>query len=201
MTRDDILAAEDRQFTEMERDAVSRDLLNWAIEHRDSTDADDAPAVLSAIRTGASMLGPDEADRLIPLLEPGHRIDTVLVALKMVGRIFEEQPADPPEDGIPFGDLAIEVCQVSEPLLNRYVIASSRSAAAAQLAVYALAAMGSGLIASTARRVEQLRMPWFAAQVEHDLIELRRCWGDRASQLAHYRLGCAIAVLQDVTIF
>ena len=50
------------------------------------------------------------------------------MTVKMLGRIFEAQP---PADVDQYPELAAEVRQIAESLLNRYAIASSQSAAMA----------------------------------------------------------------------
>ncbi len=87
--REMILTAEDFDFTLQESALLAPRLLDLAIRHRDSDDREDAPAVWSAIRTGASMFQPNDASPLLPLFEPGHTIDTSKVAVKMLGRIYE----------------------------------------------------------------------------------------------------------------
>ncbi len=171
------LAAEDFDFTSEQSALLAPRLLGLAIEHRDSNDPQDAPVVFSAIRTGASMLRPNEAGRLFELLEPNHPIDTSIGALKMVGRIFEAQP---PEALDQHTDLAGKVRGIAELLLNRYAIASSQSAAMAQLAVYALAAMASSEVLNTIRVVRELGVSWFTHQTARELCELRNSWGTRS---------------------
>ena len=90
--REMILTAEDTGFAPDQSGRLAPWLLSFAERHRDSSDPQDEAAVWSAIRTGASMLTQDAADRLRPLLQPGHSIETSLVAVKMLGRIFEAQP-------------------------------------------------------------------------------------------------------------
>ncbi|MCK4786601.1 MAG: hypothetical protein KAV87_22770, partial [Desulfobacteraceae bacterium] len=92
LLREMIFIAEDANFTIEESKQLSPWLLNFAERHRDSSDPQNEPTVWSAIRTGASMLRPHAADCLRPLLEPGHSIETSLVTVKMLGRIFEAQP-------------------------------------------------------------------------------------------------------------
>ena len=137
--------------------------------------------VFSAIRTGASMLRPNDARRLLVLLEPGHSIDTSLVTLKMLGRIFEAQPPGRLDQ---YADLAGEVRKIADSLLNRYAISSSQSAAMAQLAIYALAAMASNETLDVVRTVRQIGVAWFIQQTAHELRELRGYWDGRSSTVA-----------------
>ena len=95
-----ILMAEDFSCTPNTSALLAPCLLDIAIKYRDSQDLQGSSVVYSAIRTGASMLQPGSQgwksaeNRLLILLQPGHPIDTVLVTLKMIGRIFEAQPPE-----------------------------------------------------------------------------------------------------------
>lgn len=179
--RELVVTAEDFDFTPDQSAQLSPRLLDFAIQHRDSNDSQDAPVVFSAIRTGASMLFPTEASCLLALLKPGHSIDTSLVTLKMLGRIFEAQPPEKPDQHT---DLAGEVHRIADLLLNPYAIAFSKSAAMAQLAVYALAAMASSEIFATVQAVQRIGVSWFTRQTAHGLRELRGYWDERATPVA-----------------
>ncbi len=184
--RELILSAEDIAFTPEQSALLAPRLLDLAVQYRDINDQQDAPGVFSAIRTGASMLRPNEASRLLPLLEPGHPIETSLVALKMLGRIFEAQPPERPDQHT---DLACEVRGIAESLLNRYAIASSQSAAMAQLAVCALAAMASNETLHIVRAVRRIGVSWFSQQTARELRELQNSWNARSVSVAPEVLG------------
>ncbi|MCH7491008.1 MAG: hypothetical protein IID05_09965, partial [Gemmatimonadetes bacterium] len=175
--RELVLLAEDTDFSLEQSSLLAPRLLELATQYRASNDSQDAPIVWSAIRTGASMLHPHEANRLLPLLEPGHPIETSLVALKMLGRIFEAQPPERPDQ---HKDLAGKVRRIAESLLNRYAITSSQSAAMAQLAVYALAAMASNETLNIVHSVRRLGVSWFTQQIARELRELRDSWDARS---------------------
>lgn len=179
--RELIFLAEDTGFTPQQSKKLAPRLLGLAMQYRDSRDPQDKPAVWSAIRTGASVLRPNEIGRLRPLLEPGHPVETSLVAVKMLGRIFEAQP---PAGVDQYPELAAEVRQIAESLLNRYAIASSQSAALAQLAIYALAAMASSATVEIAKAARSLGLSWFTAQTGRELRELREYWKDQPNPIA-----------------
>ena len=179
--RELIQHAEDTGFSPKQSKKLAPRLLGLAMQYRDSRDPQDKPAVWSAIRTGGSMLRPKEIGRLRPLLEPGHRVETSLVAVKMLGRIFEAQP---PAGVDQYPELAAEVRQIVESLLNRYAIASSQSAAMAQLAIYALAAMASSATVEIAKAVHSLGQSWFTVQTGRELRELRDYWNGRPTPVA-----------------
>ncbi len=179
--RELVLLAEDTDFSPEQSAQLAPRLLDLAVRYRDSNDQQDAPGVFSAIRTGASMLCPNEASRLLPLLEPGHPIETSLVALKMLGRIFEAQPPERPDQHT---DLAGEVRGIAKSLLNRYAIASSQSAAMAQLAVCTLAAMASNETLHIVRAVRRIGVSWFSQQTARELRELQSSWDARSLPVA-----------------
>ncbi len=181
LLRELILSAEDFGFTAEQSAQLAPRLLDLAVQYRNSNEQQDAPAVWSAIRTGASMLRPNEAGRLLTLLEPGHPIETSLVALKMLGRIFEAQP---PERLNQHPDLAGEVRGIAESLLNRYAVASSQSAAMAQLAVCTLAAMAGNETLQIVRAVRRIGVSWFSQQTAHELRELQSSWNARSVSVA-----------------
>jgi hypothetical protein len=171
--REMILIAEDTSFTIDENKELSQWLLSFAERYRDSSEPQDEAAVWAAIRTGASMLRPEAAGRLRSLLEPGHSIETSLVTVKMLGRIFEAQP---PADVDEHQDLADEVYQIAESLLNQYAITASQSAAMAHLAIYALAAMASSKTEPIVKAVRELGVMWFTRRTHRKLSDLSNIW-------------------------
>jgi hypothetical protein len=192
-----VLAAEDLQFSREQSEELGPWLLNYACFHRGSSSPQDEPVVLSAIRTGASMLKLDQAELLSPLLEPGHPIETSLVALKMVGRFFEAQP---PADLDEHPELAQKVCSIATSLLNDYAISISQSAAMANLSLYALATLASQEVLPCARIAETLSAKWFARRACRKLRNLERAWQDRpvaVSRAPLELLDQAIGILQQ----
>lgn len=179
--REMILIAEDTGFTVGQSERLAPWLLSFAEKYRDTSDPQNEPAVWSAIRTGASMLRPQTANLLLPLLEPGHSIETSLVTVKMLGRIFEAQP---PAEVDEYQNLANEALRIAESLLNRYAITVSQSAAMAQLAIYALAAMASSETQRIVETVQQLGVTWFTQQMLRELRELRTNWLSRPVPVA-----------------
>ena len=171
-----VLCAEHVVFTRAESGRIAPRLLGLALKYRDSQDAQDKSVVLSAIRTGGSMLEQNQVDQLGPLLEAGHGIETSLVAVKMIGRIFE---AKPPRELDLFPDLAGRVGSIARSLLNPYAIASSQSAALAQLAVFALAGMASRGLMEVAPMLRDAGQRWFVRQTTRELQRLRDYWKRR----------------------
>ncbi|MFP4500686.1 MAG: hypothetical protein ACLFTT_06770 [Candidatus Hydrogenedentota bacterium] len=179
--RELIILAEDHAFSPEESRELAPWLLRYAERYRESDDPQDAGVVWSAIRTGASMLTPAEANQLRGLLEPGYPIETSLVAVKMLGRIFEAQPPAAVDE---HPMLAGKVQEMADALLNRHVIPQSECAAKAVLAVYALAAMASSTIEPTVQRVKELRIDWFTRRTRRKLHDLHSTWRQRPAPVA-----------------
>lgn len=184
--RELIILAEDREFPPEQNKGLATRLLDLALAYRDSNDLEDEPVVWAAIRTGASMLRPTEAPALLPLLEPGRAIETSLVAMKMLGRIFE---AYPPTDIDQNSDLARKVREIVDSLLNRYAVAMTRNAAMVQLAVYALVAMGAGDSPEVIQRIRELDFSWFTRATSCKLHELLEYWRTPSSTAGLGPLG------------
>ena len=178
--REMILFAEDTDFSVEQSERLSPWLLSFAQRYRDSSAPQNKVAVWSAIRTGASMLRPEVADRLHCLLEPKHSIDTSLVTVKMLGRIFEAQP---PIEVDGHQDLAKEVFQIAKASLNPYVFDPSQTAAKAQLAIYALAAIASSELLETVKDVQRLDINWFTQRALRKLRELRNKWTSSSTNI------------------
>ncbi len=164
---DNILQSEDTEFTKEQSAQLSPLLLEFAGRHSDSDD----PQVLSAIRLGASMLRPTQAMRLLPLFEGSG---TSLVALKMLGRIFEAQP---PDDIDQYELLSIKVQDIAWFLTNKDAINIPSNAAKVNVAVYALAAMGSSRLIPTVQKIRQMDVEWFTKLTIHTLQELESYQG------------------------
>jgi hypothetical protein len=184
--RELIILAEDREFSTGQNAKLAKRLLDLALAYRDSNDMEDEPVVWAAIRTGASMLRPTEAPVLLPLLEPGHTIETSLVAMKMLGRIFE---AYPPTDIDQNSDLVRKVREIVDSLLNRYAVAMTRNAAMVQLAVYALVAMGAVDSPEVIQRIRELDFSWFTRATSRKLHELLEYWRTPSSTARPGPLG------------
>lgn len=174
--REVIFLAEDTGFSIEQSKVVSPWLLNYALENRDSSEFDDIDAVYSAIRTGASMLYPNEVECLFPLLETGHEIDIVKVTVKMIGRIFESHP--PSKIG-EYEHVADKIYNVIESIL-KYSISELpiRQAAIAQLCAIALVAMGSKKIYPILEKIKNQEQ-WFKTYIFHSMEELRVIWKKR----------------------
>lgn len=176
-----LLEAEDRDFSDDFNLRLAPWLLDFVKKLRDSQNPEDRVAVLSALRTGASLLSPEKIDDLLPFLEPGFAIETSRVAIKMVGRIFE---AYPPQVRDAHPRMAIELHKILGTLLNPHVLEIPAVAAKAQLAIYALAAMASSHVLRAIDDVNSLKLSWFSQRTKRKLEELRRFWSARGAAVS-----------------
>ena len=187
--RDVVHLAEDTDFTVEQSKIVSPWLLSFALERRYSSDPEDEYPVYSAIRTSASMMSPDEVECLFPLLADGYEIETSLVTVKMIYRIFEAQP---PACVGRYEHVANEIYNsIIVPMLDKPMVElSSREAAKAQLCVTALIAMGSGLIAMNpdsicdVLRMVQNKEKWFKRYLLHNVKDLKVAWSKRKAPIS-----------------
>ena len=193
--REMIMVAEDTHFTIDQSKQLSPWLLNFAKEYCDSDDFQDKDSVLSAIRTGDSMLIPSYASSLIPLLKPGHFIETNLVTVKMIGRIFEAQPPSKIDE---YCELSDEICLIAKSLLNQNVIIVSQSAAMAQLSVYALLAMASSKVQQMVEIIQQFNKDWFSQQILRKFYKLRNIWINRSTPIAEQPLELLNNMIQTM---
>ncbi len=204
--RETIHLAEDTDFTVEESKIVSPWLLNFAKEYRDSLDTEDEYPVYSAIRTGASMLSTEEVECLFPLLADGHKIETSLVTVKMIGRIFKAQPPS----GIGRYELvANEIYNnIIVPMTDKpMAVLSHRDAARVELCLTSMIAMGSALIAISTDSISDvlekvIDETWFKKYLLHNVQELRATWSKRAepiSPIMKKSLDDIINFLEEIT--
>ena len=147
---------EDTDFTVEQSEVVSPWLIEFALENRDKHDSEDVSdlffSVSSAIRTGASMLYPNQVERLFPLLEAGHIVDTSLVTVKMISRIFEAQP---PSTVGEHEVVAEKIYEIINSMLNDSLANMSHiDIALIQLGITALVGMGSKKVYQILERIK-----------------------------------------------
>lgn len=185
-----VLRAEDCQFSRSVSASLSSWLIDFAVSHRDDSVCNSETFVWSAIRTAASMSAANDSEALLPLLEPGHGVETSLVTLKMLGRIYEAYP--PAETGHGTPGVHAKVWEIVDATLNRHVVDESRGAAKAILAIVALAGLASPKLLDVAGRISALRMPWFARRVRRKLVSLLEAWCHKANPKVTAMVRCAV---------
>lgn len=178
--RNMIMEAEDLAFSVEQSKIVSPWLLNFAAENRNDSDNEDA--IYSAIRTGASMLYPNEVELLFPLLESGYDVSTVRVTVKMIGRIFEAQP---PSKVGEYEYISKKIYDIAMLILNdsSAELSSCGEAATVQLGILALISMGSTRSELVLSEVKN-EASWFQEYVLHNMEELRVIWQNRTEPIS-----------------
>lgn len=176
---------EDTGFTVKQSEIISPWLLDFVIENRDTYHCEDGEAMVypiySAIRTGASMLFPDQVERLFPLLETGHTVDTSLVTVKLIGRIFEAQP--PLVTGA-YETTAEKVYDLVNPILdNSPADMLCRDTTIATLCIIALVAMGSEKVYQILEKIKN-KKKWIRNRTLHKMKDLRKTWQKRAGSIS-----------------
>lgn len=180
LLRELITEIEDVQFSKDQGYRLSKFLIDFAIEERDNQNSPYGRAIIySAIRTGASMFRRDQVDLLIPLLGKGSVIDTTIVTLKMIGRIFEAQP---PDGCNQYDNVSQKI--VGSIKEHMYGL-SARDAAHIQLAIFALAAIASNDVSKVIQTVlnHNNRQKWFNNHILRSLQELSVTWPEMHSPL------------------
>ena len=176
-----IMLADDTDFTVEQSEKLAPCLLGLALKYCDNYDYQSSTPILSCIRTGASMLPREKAHDLIPLLYAGHNVKTSLVAVKMVGRIFEAQPPDKING---YTDLVDVIEKIANSLLNPWAIEAPQAAAQAHLAIYALAAMASSKVLTAIEKVIEIDANWFTRSTRRDLLDLQGYWESQDEEVA-----------------
>lgn len=194
--KQDVLQAHDSFFTKEQSEQIGPRLLEIAKYRCDSNKDEDRAVTYAAIRRGASMLLPDQAHLLVPFFRYGLPIETPIVAMKMLGRIFE---AHPPKSVDEYLTLTVKVSCVASEMLKQDVIQRERDgsdgAPLAMLSICALAAMGSSNLLNIIGVAKELEQSWFNKQVARDLIDLKNRWNGRASKELLELLEKSIALL------
>lgn len=171
LLREFILAAEDMQFPEH----FAKLLIDFAIKEKDNENSSYGSAVVhSAIRTGASMLRLDKVDLLIPLLQRGSVINTTIITLKMIGRIFEATPPCKLNQHEKIADIVLMFVYGYTPRFTDDAVYS-------ELAIRAVAAMASDRLIYAIRLITtDVDFPkWFKNDVLRDLQRLYSVWCDK----------------------
>ena len=169
-----IYAAEDLRFDSTDQQNEIADILqNIALKMKDHAPAQLEQVINSAIRRFASLVEEDKADQLIPFLKNTDGLDTRLVALQSVGRIFEVAPLQ--EDSVTLA-LRNRLFDMAKKLLLSDVLVAGETSAMAQQAVYGLASMGDKRLHDCVVQIEALNLPWFKQIIQNDLNRLRELW-------------------------
>lgn len=169
-------------FSDEERDALLPVLWQYIQEYRDSNDSDELVAVGTAIRKYIALMPMDQMDKLVELLEPGHRaelpLELELEVAKMIYRNFEVHPPQQPN---PHPELGTCLWAMAKDYINPRFLLRDKHATVATLAIEALVAMQS--VHSREAWLSAINSPyeWFGELVDDNLKELRQKWALEAN--------------------
>ena len=169
-----IFAAENVYFEHPAQQAKVRSRLReLALELREISQAGTDHVVWSAMRRFSSLMPPEEANDLVEFLDRKGVVDTRMVALQCVARVFH---AGPPSDIATLEPLTQRVAEYAQKFLDPDVFAGGENSSIARNAVLALASLGSPKLQDCAARVNALGRRWLSIQVPRQLEELLDSW-------------------------
>jgi len=169
-----VFAAENVHFKDPEQQARVRSRLReLALQLRELSRAGTEHVVWSAMRRFSSLTPPEEANDLLEFLDRKGVVDTRMVALQCIARLFH---AAPPSDPAALEPLAGRVAEYAEKFLDRDVFAGGENSSIARNALLALAALGSPKLQDCVARVNVLGRRWLSRQVRRQLQELLDSW-------------------------
>jgi len=169
-----VYAAENVHFRDPDQQAAVCDRLReLALKLCESSKAGTEQVVWSAMRRFASLLPAERAADLLEFLNRKGAVDTRMVALQCVTRVFELAP---PSDLATLEPLTGRVAEYADKFLDPDVFAGGENSAIARNAVLALAALGSPRVVDSVQRVNALGRRWLSRQVQRQLEELFDGW-------------------------
>ena len=169
-----VYAAENVHFEAPSQQAAVCDRLREvALKLRESSKAGTEHVVWSAMRRFASLLPAERAADLLEFLNRKGAVDTRMVALQSIARLFENAP---PSDIAALEPLTERVAEYADKFLDPDVFAGGENSAIARNAVLALAALGSLRVVDSVQRVNALGRRWLSRQVQRQLEELLDGW-------------------------
>ncbi len=169
-----VFAAEDVQFTgESLRRSVEESLKRIAVDLRGSRRAGVDRVVWSALRRFASLVDERHVGELRDFLDPNGYVDTRLVALQGIARVFEHHP---PQRGEEVGPLADRAHEIAKKLLDADVFASGETSAIATQAVMVLCVLGDRRALECIDRAKALGRQWVGRKLRDCLGDVRTAW-------------------------
>jgi hypothetical protein len=144
------------------------------------------PVVWSALRRAASLAGTEQSQTLLDYLDHRGAVDTRLVALQCIGRVFATSP-EAQTGRFPF--VADRVAEYARKYLDPDVFTAGETAAIAQAAVVVLATMGDERLSDLIARARALKKPWLTMQLHRKLADLVGSWNRQVVSTPHPALS------------
>ncbi|MBN2476361.1 MAG: hypothetical protein JXB62_17240 [Pirellulales bacterium] len=169
-----VYAAENVHFKDSAQQArIRARLRELALELRDVSQPGTEHVVWSAMRRYTSLMPPEEANDLAQFLDRKGVVDTRMVALQCIARVFQ---LGPPADAATLDPLARRVAEYAAKFLDPDVFGGGTNSSIARNAVLALAVLGSPELEACVGRVNALGRRWLSRQVRRQLQELLDGW-------------------------
>jgi len=171
-----VFAAEDAHFPTRElQDRVCGALRGIALELRTSSQPGIEQVVWSALRRFGSLVDSQAVDQFREFLSPAGYVNTRLLALQGVLRVFERRPPDAPES---LTHLANRTLDIAAKLLDPDVFVSGETSAIATQAVLVLCVLGDRRSLECVERAKALGRRWVIGKLREQLEEIRAVWAE-----------------------
>jgi len=172
-----VYAAENVHFRDAEQQVgVRLRLRELALELREVSRPGVERVVWSAMRRFSSLLSPEKANDLLEFLDRKGVVDTRMVALQCVARVFQDRP---PWDTATLEALERRVAEYAEKFLDPDVFGGGENSSIARNAVLALASLGSPRLRDCVVCVNALGRRWLSRQIRRQLQALLDTWKSR----------------------
>ncbi len=169
-----VFAAEDAEFPTPElQAAVCRQLRAIALELRLDRRPGVEQVVWSALRRYGSLIESGAIHEMLPLLEPTGYVDTRLLALGCIARVFETRP---PREASAFQELKDRAFAIADKLLDPDVFTSGEISAIAIQAVVVLSILGDARALECAAKAKALKREWVLRKLRRRLEAISQDW-------------------------
>ena len=156
-----------------DRKLIADSMLRIALKIRSSGSAKDEQFLWAALRTFSAMIAAEDAARLLPFLEQDTTVESRLVALQSICRVFEREP---PSTACEYQLLANRAYQIAKKYLDADVFVDGYNAAVAKAAVEAIAVLCDPRLEELISIVASRSPSWFRPQLKDRLTEIAKRW-------------------------
>jgi len=169
-----ILIAEDIHFPTPElRQQICKTLLSTAITLSKNSDPAIKEIVFSAIRKLSALTEPRKITKLIRLLQPTQHIDTKLITLQGIVKIFELAP---PNKDISYTPLSNRIFEIISKLIDPDVFIAGEISAICTNAIIVMCILGDNRAKKCIKCALALKKPWVIDKLLKQLENIRQNW-------------------------
>lgn len=158
-----------------QREELAEALLGIAGELRCTGSPHREGVAWSALRKFSLLVPRERASELAEFLDPSEGVDTRLIALICIGRIFEVEPIIRGDD---FAAIAHRAYSYATKFLDPDVLSDGWNAAVAQASVKALVFLGDERVGGVIERMRAAAPAWFNEQMYDKLVDARQVWAE-----------------------